>query len=264
MPCREKRLEGRARLENSLRRHAGLGHAQVQRHLRPLGGETPVHFHHLGRIGVLQRHAVAREAEPVEQIAVFQGAFEHRPQRIVARSSPLAWPDRPTRSSRRPATHSRAGRPRRPGSGPCPAKGGSARDGTDGPDCSGSCRPAGRPRPPAGSFPEDRRRDWPRCGGGFRPGPRNRVCVSTAIRTTPAPACGQLLDLRGGRLDVGGLRGAHALHHDRMPAADRDRADLHRPGGIAAGRDGGCVGECHVRERRVLLPVHFPTDQSHV
>ena len=29
------------------------------------------------------------------------------------------------------------------------------------------------------------------------------------------PGLGQLLDLGGGRLDVGGLRGAHALHHDR-------------------------------------------------
>ena len=57
------------------------------------------------------------------------------------------------------------------------------------------------------------------------------------MRTMPRPSLGQLVDLRGGRLDVGRFRGAHALHHDGLPAANRDRADLHQPGGIAMERN---------------------------
>ena len=96
-------------------RQAGLGHAQVQRHVGPLLGEAAIDLDHLGRIGILQRHAVAREAERIEQLAMLPGACEHRRERIVARRTSRPWPDRPSRSSRRRASRSRSRRRRRPG-----------------------------------------------------------------------------------------------------------------------------------------------------
>ena len=41
-------------------------------------GEAAIDFDHFARIGVLQRDAVAREAELVEQLAMLQRAVEHR------------------------------------------------------------------------------------------------------------------------------------------------------------------------------------------
>ncbi len=54
------------------------------------------------------------------------------------------------------------------------------------------------------------------------------------------PRLDQLPHLRDGRLDVGRFRGAHALHHDRIAAADRHRADLDGPGEVAGGYLAGC------------------------
>ena len=99
-----------------------------------------------------------------------------------------AWPDRPIRNSRRSAWRSRARRPRRPGTSPCPARAAGARGDRDGRGCSAACRRAERPGWPAGSSLADRPPDWPSFGGGFRPGPRRPCVLSTATRTTSAPA----------------------------------------------------------------------------
>ena len=94
-------LEGDARFDDAVRRHAGFGDAQVQRHIRPGGGELAVHFDHLRRIGILQRHAIAREAEPSRAIRNAprhwraSGRANRRPRTAV---SP---PDRRCRNSRR-------------------------------------------------------------------------------------------------------------------------------------------------------------------
>ena len=76
------------RLDDAVGRQAGLGHAQVQRHVRPRLGEAAVDFDHVPRIGILERHAIAREAEFIEQPAVIERAVEHRREpvgRIVLR-----------------------------------------------------------------------------------------------------------------------------------------------------------------------------------
>ena len=48
-----------------------------------IGGEAAIHFHHLGRIGIFQRHTITHEAEPIEQRTMLQGDFEHRLEKIV-------------------------------------------------------------------------------------------------------------------------------------------------------------------------------------
>ena len=93
----------------------GFGHAQVQRHVGPLLGEAAIDLDHLARVGILERHAVAREAERVEQLAVLQRAVEHRRESNRRRRTCRAWPDRrepqftPTRiaQSLSPATSAR-------------------------------------------------------------------------------------------------------------------------------------------------------------
>ena len=50
---------------------------QVQRHIGPLFGETPVDFDHLLRVGIFERHAITLEAQAIEMRAVFEGTFEH-------------------------------------------------------------------------------------------------------------------------------------------------------------------------------------------
>ena len=78
-------LHGAAGFQDALGRHAGLGHAQVQRRLRPRRSELLVHLHDFFRIGIFERHAVARESQPIEQLAVRVRAFEHWPEPIVGR-----------------------------------------------------------------------------------------------------------------------------------------------------------------------------------
>ena len=52
--------------------------------------------------------------------------------------------------------------------------------------------------------------------------------LSTAIRTTSAPARARSLTCADRGRDVLRVRGRHALHGDRMPGADRHRADPDR------------------------------------
>ena len=91
-------LEGDPRLDDAVGRQARLGHAQVQRHVGPPLGEAAIDLDHLGRVGVLERHAVAREAERVEQLAMLPGAVQHRRERVVLGDISRPWPDRPSRS----------------------------------------------------------------------------------------------------------------------------------------------------------------------
>ena len=53
------------------------------------------------------------------------------------------------------------------------------------------------------------------------------------MRTTSAPAAARALTCADGGLDVLRVRGRHALHGDRLPGADGDRADANRAGWIA-------------------------------
>ena len=64
--AREQLLEGHARLEDALRRDAGLGDAEVQRHVGSGLGEAAVALDHVPRVGVLEAHDVALEAELVQ------------------------------------------------------------------------------------------------------------------------------------------------------------------------------------------------------
>jgi len=57
----------------------------VQRHLRPLLGKTAIDLDDDLGPRVLQRDAIAREAQLVEQFAVFQRAGQHRRKPVVAR-----------------------------------------------------------------------------------------------------------------------------------------------------------------------------------
>ena len=231
------------RFQDSLGRHARLGHAQVQRHIRPPRGKPPVHLHHLGRIRVLQRHAIPRETQPVEQFAMFQRTCQHCLPEDLDRHVFPAAPDRPSRNSRQPATHSHVPRPHRPGTAPCLATAGYVRSDKDGRDCSGSYRPAGPPPPPSGNSPEDRRKDSPRALPDFA------ECLDIARRVggnshDAGPRFRQLVDLRHSRLNIGSFRGAHTLHHDRIAGTNGDRSDLDRSGGIReiAGSQGSEVG----------------------
>ena len=191
---------------------------------------------HLGRIGIFQRNAIARETAD----RAVRSAPAHCPASASRGSSRrrilLGRIDRAAIDADPEGTVMLAGHVDQEADFVLP-RADCARDGKGGPGCNGSYRPAGRPPPPGDSSPVDRPKGWPTCGGEFRPGPR--ICgVSTAIRTTPAPAAANWFDLGGGRLDVGGLRGAHALHDDRMAAANGDRADFDGPGETAGQREG--------------------------
>ena len=87
-----------ARFDDAVRRQAGFGDAQVQRHVRPRFGEAAIDFDHFARIGILERHAVAREAELIEQPAVIERAVEHRREPVGSDRTWLAEPDRRCRS----------------------------------------------------------------------------------------------------------------------------------------------------------------------
>ena len=75
--AREQLLEGDARLDDALGRDAGLGHAEVQRHVRARLGEAAVGLDHLARVGVLEAHDVALEAEVVHVAAVLERRLDH-------------------------------------------------------------------------------------------------------------------------------------------------------------------------------------------
>ena len=89
MPRLIELLESDPRFDDAVGRQAGLGHAEMQRHVGPGGGEAPIHFDHLRRVGILERHAIAREPKPVQQLAMLQRAGQHRAERIVGRESPF-------------------------------------------------------------------------------------------------------------------------------------------------------------------------------
>ena len=205
-------------------RQPGLGHAQVQRHIRPGLGEPAIHLDHLRRIGVLQRHAVPREAQLVEQLAVLQRTFEHRRERIAGSYfSSFAGSTLPQFTPTRIAQSWSRG-DARPDTAPSPATASRARGDRDGPGCSGSCRHAARPLGQAIVLLQIDRQVRRRLLANLRQR-LGLVPLSTAIRTTSAPAAVQRVHLRDGRVDVVRLRRRHALHGDRMPAANGDAAD---------------------------------------
>ena len=81
MPERSRGRQGGAGFEDAFRRQPSLGYAEVERHVRAEGGEPPIHLHHVGRMGILQRYAISNKTEAVEQLAVLQGGLEHGVQR---------------------------------------------------------------------------------------------------------------------------------------------------------------------------------------
>ena len=104
--------------------------------------------------------------------------------------------------------------------------------------CSGAWRRAGRPPRPAGSSPASRPTGSPGCrsppdGGASSASPRASFLESTATRMTSAPASCRCRTWAKVASTSGVFRGRHALHGDRVPAADRDRADPHRPRRVA-------------------------------
>ena len=87
-------------------------------------------------------------------------------------------------------------------------------------------------RPPSGSFPGGPPRGSPESARGSPPGPRH----PGGIDRNPHHASAGLSQggcLGHGRREVGGPGGTHALNHDRTAAADGDRANAYRPGGIS-------------------------------
>jgi hypothetical protein len=82
-PAADELLEGDPRFDDAVGGEARLGHAQVERHIGAALGEAAVHLDHLPRVAVLERDAVPCEVERIEQFAVLPGAFEHRRDRVV-------------------------------------------------------------------------------------------------------------------------------------------------------------------------------------
>jgi hypothetical protein len=71
---REELLERDARLDDAVGRHPGLGHTEVQRHVRAGLREACVRVDHEPRVRVLDRHDVVAEAELVEVSAMVDRA----------------------------------------------------------------------------------------------------------------------------------------------------------------------------------------------
>ena len=83
--ARDELLECDARLDHAVRRHARLGHAEMQRHIGTLRREEDVRIDDFVRVGVLERDAVLIEAEIVEHRAVFERGLDHRRDGVVLR-----------------------------------------------------------------------------------------------------------------------------------------------------------------------------------
>ncbi len=246
---RNKLLEGPTGLVDPFRRHSRLRHAQMERHVGPLLGKQPIDLDHGRRIRVLQRNAKTRKPQPVQQLAMIQGALQHRPKDVVP-GEPL-----PLGRIDRAAIHAHA---------------------------QGAIVPAGHvdqephlvlPRPVtlvmvkmAGVVA-----DFVHPGGNVRGQPVVLLKIDREVRPAAAadfgqglrilgrvggnphharPSGGQMVHLGNRRLDVGRLRGAHALHHDRPAVADRDRADADRSGLVATG-----ASRRHVFEHETIFPL---------
>ena len=80
-------LEGDPGLDDALRGHAGLGDAEVERHVGPFFGEAAVPLDHVRGVGVLERDHVAGEPERVEQLAVLGGGGHHRAHRVAVEAA---------------------------------------------------------------------------------------------------------------------------------------------------------------------------------
>ena len=76
-PAREELLERHAGLDDPLGRDAGLGHAEVERHVRACLGEAAVGLDDLAGVRVLEAHDVAVEAQVVHVAAVLEGGGDH-------------------------------------------------------------------------------------------------------------------------------------------------------------------------------------------
>ena len=98
MPRAEQLLERDPRLDDPVRRHTGLGHAEMEGHVGTRLGEADVGVDDLVRIRVLERDDVAVESEVVEHRAVLERGLEHRRDRVVAGVLRRAFRDRPSRS----------------------------------------------------------------------------------------------------------------------------------------------------------------------
>ena len=81
----EQLFKGNAGLDHPVGRQSGFGHAKVERHVRPRLGKALVGLDHLCGIGVLERDAIARKTQLVEQFAVFERAFKHGGDGIAGR-----------------------------------------------------------------------------------------------------------------------------------------------------------------------------------
>ena len=198
-------------------------------------GEAAIDFDHLARVGIFERHAVAREAELDRAARNAPSALSSIGESESSSDRTLpAWPDRRSRSSRRCASRSRcrAGDvdqeldfvlPRlfalvviemaRVVAKLVDVRGDVARPG----DSSLAGRPTG----------------WPCVCWRISARASASLLLSTAMRTTSAPASTRSFDLGDRGVDVLRVRGRHALHGDRMAGADRDRADADGAGWIA-------------------------------
>ena len=193
------------------------------------GGETPIDLDHLGRIGVLQRHAVAREAEPVRAARSAPGhcRASGRSSRPAANCSRLAGSTEPQFTPTRiaqscsPADVDQKADLVLPGPLALVVVE-VARVVADLVDA------AGPPRPPGGSSPADRPTGWPGPAADLGQGPRRRRGVDGDphhARPRPAARASTWATVAS---TSAGLRGAHALHDDRMAPTNGDRADANR------------------------------------
>ena len=143
----------------------------------------------LGGSESLSDTQIAREAERIEQLAMLQGAGEHRRDRIVrlVNFSALAGSTEPQFTPTRmaqsfsPATSTRNLTLSCQGLLPLVMI-------ESGPGCSAPCRRAG-PRPsPADNSPANRPTGWPRLRWRISARASASLVLSTAMRTTSAPA----------------------------------------------------------------------------
>ena len=221
-------------LQHALGRHAGLGHAEVQRHVGTPGGEGPVGLDHRRRIGVLQRDHVTGEAELVQQFAVLQGAVDHGVDAIfLGIFLPLGRIDRAAVHAHADGTVVLAGHVDEelhlvlPRLGPLVM--------------------VQVARVVADLV--DRRRDVGsqaivllEIAGEIGLGPLADLDQGLGVglgidrhANDVGPGLDQVLDLGDRRVDVGRLRGAHALNGNGIAGADREGANLDGTGGIAGG-----------------------------
>ena len=228
MPRADELLEGDPGLDDALGGHAGLGDAEVERHVGPFFGEAAVPLDHVRGVGVLERDHVAGEPERVEQLAVLGGRGHHRAHRVAVEAALVR------------RIH------------------GAAVD----PDADGAVVLTGDPgevlhlvrhRQRGLVVPEVARvvADLVHVGGDALGQPvaflevhdqiggraladfSERVDILLAVHRDPHdPGAGRAerLGLGGGGLHVLGVGGAHALDDDRMTVADRRRSRF-RPGG---------------------------------